>query len=86
LSFINEKSLDFDRELKENKNKRTKEGFYIKCFKYPYATYLTAELFESLVTLIERFSNALVDKAKTEANVIEQYSLKYLFNILSQNI
>jgi len=82
LSFINEKSLDFDRELKENKNKRTKEGFYIKCFKYPYATYLT----ESLVTLIERFSNALVDKAKTEANVIEQYSLKYLFNILSQNI
>lgn len=86
LSFINEKSLEFDRELKENKNKRTKEDFYIKCFKYPYATYLTAELFESLISLIDYFSKLLVQQTKTEAKMMEQYSFKYLLNIFYQNV
>jgi len=86
LSFINEKSQEFDRELKENANKRDKEGFYMKCFKYPFSTYLTAELFEGLQTLISHYSEALVKQRKTEATITDQYSFLYLINILSLNI
>lgn len=82
LSFINEKSSEFDRELKENRNKSSKENFFIKCFKYPNATYLTCELFECLETLIEHYSKNLVEKTKTEANIADQYSFMYALNIL----
>lgn len=86
LSFMNEKSQEFDRELKENVNKRTKEGFYMKCFKYPFSTYLTAELFECLQTLISHYREALVNQKKTEATLADQYSFMYLLNILSLNV
>jgi hypothetical protein len=74
LSFIAEQSQDFVRELKENKNKGNKEAFYIKCFKFPFATYLTADLFEGLKKLITNLSKKLVKSQKTEANTADQYS------------
>lgn len=86
LSYISEQSQEFNRELREQESKRTKEGFYVKCFKYPYATYLTAELFESLQVLIKWLSTDLVHNKKTEANIMHQYCFDFLLSVLKRNI
>lgn len=88
LRFIEKQCHNFDQKLDELKSQGKSasevEDQMMTFFKFPNATYLTHTLFQQIQDNLERTKD-LIENKKTGANLVDQYSLYFILQILTTN-
>ena len=79
LKFLSHKSKQLDMKLEKLVTEKRDPKTVLEVFRYPFASYLTANTFKSIACLLEKGSSIL---HKDELDQVEVYEVHFAFDVL----